>query len=124
MNFADQSSDHQAHIVARAWQAIGLDPGSITDHLMAEWIDGFTPLTIDEIKRGVDACKRNGRTEPINIFVELCRPPASLTDPRATDTPVAAREKRRMADIQRGIEVETKESSYYKLGLHVRWGAL
>jgi len=110
MNFADQTPDQQAHIVGRAWQAIGLDPGSITDHLMAEWIDGLHPLTIDEIKRGVDACKANKRTEPIDLFVKLCRQPEPSTAVS------------KMPLIEAGTE--TKAESYRKLNLHIRWGAL
>jgi hypothetical protein len=50
-------------------------------------------------------------------------PVAQLTAQRPADTELTREQKERIAAIQRGAEVETKEEAYRKLGLHVRWGA-
>jgi len=47
-----------------------------------------------------------------------------FTKVRRGDSEVAKREKKRMAAILRGEEVETKEESYRNLGLNRRWGPL
>ena len=47
---------------------------------------------------------------------------AKLTKPKCGDSEIARREKKRMARIQAGEEVESKEESMRKLGLNARWG--
>ena len=47
-----------------------------------------------------------------------------LTKVRRGDSEIAKREKKRMAAIARGEDVETKAESYRKLGLARRWGPL
>ena len=126
--FADLNGEQQAKVVARAWQAIGLDPGTITDYLMAEWIAGLYPYSLEQIGRGVDRTKETGGTVPVNVFADFCATPALpvsvVLAPTSKDSPVAAREKARIKGILAGAEAETKEESYRLLGLHIRWGAL
>ena len=46
-----------------------------------------------------------------------------FTKPKRGDSEIAQREKKRIAAILRGEQVETKERSMELLGLHARWGA-
>ena len=48
---------------------------------------------------------------------------AKLTKPARGDGPIAKREKERMRRILAGEDVESKDESMTRLGLHRRWGS-
>lgn len=79
MTFADETPERKGQIVGRIWSAIKADVRGLSDRaadeLMEEWIEGLMLLTMDDIKRGVDACKARGFPAPVDEFVKLCSPP-------------------------------------------------
>jgi len=110
------------------------------------WLDDLGDMTENQIARGVKSAKDWPQAYPPTLpqFRKLCltiRPEekpnftdrriesekgeikslADFAKPRREDGPIAKREKERMRRILAGEDVESKEESMTKLGLHRRW---
>jgi len=118
--------------------------GTIHEKTINAWMDAMGEFGEDDIARAMHAlAKWESKYPPtfpeFRALIMAHRPKENFTDrriesekgeiksladfakPRREDGPIAKREKERMRRILAGEDVESKEESMTKLGLHRRW---
>ncbi len=146
MKSMPQSIDRRKHVMVTLWERMadifgnywGLNYGEPGGRSMQTWAAGLAKYSESQIKHGVEQLANWNNRFPPNLgqFSALCLssqpktlPPSDIkqlsdfTKPKRGDSEIARREKKRMARIQAGEDVETKEESMRNLGFHVRHGA-
>jgi hypothetical protein len=120
--------------------------GSIREPGIKTWMDALGVFADDEIRGAVELAydwkREKGLIPTLPDFRSLCyaarkkpnfterriegeevKSLADFTKPRKTDGPIAIREKARMKRILVGEDVESRDESMTRLGLHRRWQA-
>jgi len=148
-----QAEERRQLVMTTLWQRMGemfgnqweLNFGKPGGPSYLTWTEGLAGYSEAQIRNGVEHCRTwdsKGFVPNLPQFAGLCLTRRSvgpnITAERiereantplleklrhSANTPIAKHELGRIERIMAGEEVETKEESYRKLGLHVRWGS-